>query len=321
MTKGTILITGVAGFIGSHLAKRLLSDGYNVIGIDNFDPFYDKKIKVANIENLIPDKQFEFYEIDIRNKEALGKIKSKIDMVIHLAAKAGVLPSINNPEEYIEVNILGTFNILEMMRLKNIKKMIFASSSSIYGNNKNIPFKESDNVDKPISPYAFTKKTCELANYNYHHLYKMDILNLRFFTVYGPGQRPDLAIHKFTNLIESGKKIDMYGDGSSARDYTYIDDIVDGIYKSINYLNKNNNLYEIINIGNNSPVTLKELISSIFTILKKEYQVNTKPMQPGDVEITYANIEKAKLLLEYQPKTTLSDGLKKFVSWYKNKHN
>ena len=199
--------------------------------------------------------------------------------------------------------------------------MIFASSSSIYGNNTNIPFREDDNVDKPISPYAFTKKSCELANYNYHHLYKIDILNLRFFTVYGPGQRPDLAIHKFTNLIESGKPIDMYGDGSSARDYTYIDDIVEGIYKSMEYLIKNNNIYEIINIGNNSPVTLKELISTIFSILGKKYHVNIKPMQAGDVDITYANIEKAKDLLGYQPKTSLAEGLKKFIVWHKENHS
>ncbi len=317
MTKGTILITGVAGFIGSNIAKKLLTNGYTVLGVDNFDPFYDKSIKLQNLKFLTAfNDAFKFYELDIRNQEALLKLE-KADMVIHLAAKAGVLPSITNPAEYIATNIEGTFNILEMMKIKNIKKMVFASSSSIYGNNKNIPFSENDKVDNPISPYAFTKKSCELINYNYHHLYNIDILNLRFFTVYGPGQRPDLAIHKFVSLIESGKPIEMYGDGSSARDYTYIDDIVEGIYKSMEYLTLNKNIYEIINIGNNSPVTLKELISTIFTLLKKEYAVNVKPMQAGDVDITYANIKKAKELLGYNPKTTMTDGLKKFIDWYK----
>ncbi len=319
MIKGsTILITGVAGFIGSNLAKRLLTEGYSVIGIDNFDPFYDKAIKTRQLQDLVVFKDsFKFYEVDIRSKEALGRIEEKVDLVVHLAAKAGVLPSIENPAEYIAVNIEGTFNVLEMMRIKHIQKMVFASSSSIYGNNKNIPFSEDDNVDHPISPYAFTKKSCELANYNYHHLYKMDILNLRFFTVYGPGQRPDLAIHKFVKLIESGKSIEMYGDGSSARDYTYIDDIVDGICKSLNYLAEHNNVYEVINIGNNNPVTLKELIATLFKLLKKEYAVQTKPMQAGDVDITYANTRKAKALLGYQPNTSLADGLTKFIEWYK----
>jgi UDP-glucuronate 4-epimerase len=315
MKEKVILITGAAGFIGSSLATKLLANGYKIVGIDNFDNFYDPKIKKQNINELLNNKNFVFYEIDIRDASKLSSIKENVDIIVHLAAKAGVLPSINSPQEYISVNINGTRNILDFMRLKDIKKMVFASSSSVYGNNEKVPFAESDNVDYPISPYAFTKKTCELMNYTYHHLYQLDIINLRFFTVYGPKQRPDLAIHKFVKLIMSEKPIEMYGDGSSARDYTYIDDIVDGIERAIEYVLKKSNLFEIINIGNNNPVTIKDLISTIYNIMGKIPNIKKIPAQPGDVNITYADITKAKRILDYKPSTELSMGLKKFIDW------
>jgi UDP-glucuronate 4-epimerase len=312
----TYLITGVAGFIGSNLAEKLLQSGHRIIGIDNFDDFYSEDIKQKNLASIINDKNFIFYKIDIRHKEKLSSIQDKIDVIIHLAAKAGVLPSINYPHEYIDININGSHNILEFMKARNINKLVFASSSSVYGNNAKIPFAESDNVDHPISPYAFTKKTCELMNYTYHHLYKFDILNLRFFTVYGPRQRPDLAIHKFVKLIEEGKAVEMYGDGSSARDYTYIDDIVNGIEKAIGHVLAEDHIYEIINIGNNNPVTVKSLISMIYDLMGKPENIRILPSQPGDVDITYSDINKAKAILNYRPETDIRSGLKKFIEWY-----
>jgi UDP-glucuronate 4-epimerase len=322
MERKVVLITGVAGFIGSSLAITLLEAGYEIVGIDNFDNFYDPNIKKQNLNDLLNVKNFIFYEIDIRDASKLSLIKEKIDVIVHLAAKAGVLPSINSPQEYISTNINGTQNILDLMKLKAIKKMIFASSSSVYGNNSKVPFSESDNVDYPISPYAFTKKTCELMNYTYHHLYKLDIINLRFFTVYGPKQRPDLAIHKFVKLIESGKPIEMYGDGSSARDYTYIDDIVNGIQKSIDYIFTKSDVYEIINIGNNNPVTIQYLISTIYDLMGKIPDIKMSPAQPGDVNITYADLTKAKNILDYKPSTEIRAGLKKFIDWHSaSKHD
>jgi UDP-glucuronate 4-epimerase len=321
MNEKAILITGVAGFIGSSLAMKLLDSGNKIIGIDNFDNFYDPNIKKQNLNELLNNKNFIFYEFDIRDASKLHSIKEKIDVIVHLAAKAGVLPSINLPQEYISTNINGTQNILDFMNLKAIQKMIFASSSSVYGNNLKVPFSESDNVDYPISPYAFTKKTCELMNYTYHHLYKLDIINLRFFTVYGPKQRPDLAIHKFVKLIESGRPVEMYGDGSSARDYTYIDDIVNGIQKSIDYIYTKSNVYEIINIGNNSPVTIQYLISTIYDIMGKVPNIITSPSKPGDVDITYADLTKARNILDYTPSTELRAGLEKFIDWHSNSKN
>jgi UDP-glucuronate 4-epimerase len=316
MDEKIVLITGVAGFIGSNLAMKLLSEGYFVVGIDNFDNFYDPNIKKNNLNGLLKNKNFAFYELDIRDMPNFSKIKEKIDIVVHLAAKAGVLPSIHAPQEYISVNITGTQNILNYMKEKEIKKLIFASSSSIYGNNEKVPFSESDNVDYPISPYAFTKKACELMNYTYHHLYNFDILNLRFFTVYGPKQRPDLAIHKFVKLIAAGKAVEMYGDGSSARDYTYIDDIVLGIQKSMEYVLSKDHIYEIINIGNNSPITIKYLISIIHELMGKPENILMLPMQPGDVNTTYSDISKARNILNYNPSTDIRSGLKKFIDWY-----
>jgi len=317
-----ILITGCAGFIGSHLSEKLLNDGNKVIGIDNFDNFYDKKIKENNIRKILENKNFSFYEIDIRKKEQLNLIKEEdIQIVIHLAAKPGVLPSLKNPEEYIIANIIGTQNILDFIKNKKIKKYIFASSSSVYGNNKKIPFCEDDITDNPISPYAFTKKSCELLNFTYHKLYNIDTINLRLFTVYGPRQRPDLAIHKFTKMIIEGLPILVYGDGTSSRDYTYVDDIIDGIILSIEAINKKDDIFEIINLGNESPIPLNKLISIISEYLCLKPKIINLPKQLGEVEITYASIEKARRFLGYNPKFSITYGIAKFIDWYKQNYN
>lgn len=316
----TYLITGGAGFIGSTLGERLLKEGNNVIVIDNFCDYYDVNLKEKNIKDLEKYNNFKLYSEDIRNKDAIDKIfnENKIDCVIHLAAMAGVRPSIENPILYQEVNGIGTQNILEAMRNNNIKYGVFASSSSVYGNMKQSPFTEDMAVDYAISPYAATKKANEVMAHVYHKLFDINIIMLRFFTVYGPKQRPDLAINKFTNLMLNNEEIPMYGDGSTARDYTYVDDIVDGIIKSSEYVFNNNNVYEILNLGNSSPVSLKEMINTIGEVLNIEPKIKELPMQPGDVDLTYASIDKAKKLIKYEPKTTFRDGIEKFIKWYKD---
>ena len=310
------MVTGAAGFIGSNLVDDLLLQGHEVFGLDNFDPFYNREIKLLNLKEASINSRFHLLEIDITQKDALSTLPQNIDIVIHLAAKAGVRPSILYPTAYINSNIIGTLNILEWMRQSKIKKMIFASSSSVYGNNKKSPFSESDPVDNPISPYAFTKKAGELLNYNYHHLYSFDIINLRFFTVYGERQRPDLAIHKFVRAIFSDEPIQMFGSGNSARDYTYIGDIISGIRSSMNLLISNNNIYEIINLGNSTPLKLKELISMIGRLAGRNPTIENLPLQDGDVELTYADITKARRMLHYTPHITMDKGLEKFISWY-----
>ncbi len=314
-----ILLTGCAGFIGSHTAERLLSEGHRVIGIDNFSKFYDRKIKEKNLESFINHPDFEFIELDIRDKDAMDKLlPESIDLILHLAAKAGVRPSILAPEAYINVNIKGTHHLLEWMCENSCRKMFFASSSSIYGNQKLTPFREDQVDDEPISPYAATKRSAELLNYTYHHLYKLDIINARFFTVFGPRQRPDLAIHKFTKLIDKGQSIDMYGDGTTARDYTFISDTVDGIMKGVSYLLENEGVFETINLGNNKPVTLKDMIATIYQKMGASPQINQLPMQEGDVNITYASIEKAKNLLGYEPQVSFEEGIERFIEWYRS---
>ncbi len=314
----TFLITGASGFIGSTLADKLLKLGNRIINIDNMSNFYDIDIKAGNVSSALINPLYFFYESDICDFVALEDIfkNSKIDFIIHLAARAGVRPSIEDPLLYEKDNGLGTVSILEMARKYNVKKIVLASSSSVYGNNKKTPFNEEDVVDYAISPYAATKKANEIMGHVYHKLFDIDMIFLRFFTVYGPRQRPDLAIHKFTELILNDKPITMFGDGSSARDYTYIDDIVDGIIKSIDYLETHESVYEIINLGNNHPVKLKTLINTIEKAVNKKAVIINEPMQPGDVEITFADISKAKRLLNYEPKTSFEDGIKKFVEWY-----
>ena len=312
-----IVITGCAGFIGSHLTERLLKHNHQVIGIDNFDPYYDIKIKEKNISGFLNHEAFQLFKTDITDKEKLKKaIPDGVDLVVHLAAKAGVRPSIEDPDAYINVNIKGTQHILDIMVEKGIKKMAFASSSSVYGNTKVTPFVETMDVSNPISPYAATKKACELINHTYHHLHHLDIMNLRFFTVFGPRQRPDLAIHKFTQLIYEDKPITMFGDGSAARDFTYIEDTISGIYGAIDYLFTHDDVFETINLGNNQPVLLRDLISTIYNETGKKQNINQLPMQPGDVNITYADISKAQQLLGYQPKFNFKQGIKNFVEWY-----
>ncbi|CAN5428929.1 GDP-mannose 4,6-dehydratase [soil metagenome] len=311
-----VLLTGCAGFIGSHLTERLLAEGHMVTGIDNFDPFYPRAAKEANLKLLVPQVNFRFIEVDLVDTEAVMALDVKADVVIHLAAKAGVLPSLKDPVAYIDTNIKATNNLLEWMRKEGINKMLFASSSSVYGNNKKVPFSETDTVDEQISPYAFTKRGCELMNYSYHHLYGFDILNLRLFTVYGPRQRPDLAIHKFVKMIKAGEPITMYGDGSTARDYTFVGDTVDGFMKALQYVMGHNKVYEIINLGNNGPVKLSDLINAIYTAVGAQPNIIPMPMQPGDVDITYADIAKAQQLLGYQPITALQEGLNQFINWY-----
>jgi UDP-glucuronate 4-epimerase len=316
----TILLTGAAGFLGSHLSEALLSLGYKVVGVDNFDPFYPEEVKRKNLTKALAHSDFTFYQGDIRDRSFLEGLSHDFDLLIHIAAKAGVLPSVKNPQEYVSVNIDGTQSLLDFMRKRGVKKYVFASSSSIYGNSKQIPFTESQVVDEPISPYAFTKKSCELMNYTYHHLYGIDTLNLRLFTLYGQRQRPDLSIHKFIGLIEKGQSVDMYGDGSTARDYTHVSDVVNGFVLACAYLFKHNSVFEIINIGNNSPVKLRDLIGLLFELAGKPEKINQLNAQMGDVDITYSNIEKAGRLLGYQPKVSFRDGLADFVKWYRTEH-
>ena len=313
----TYFINGGAGFIGSTLADKLLEQGNKVIVIDNFCDFYDPKLKEKNIEKNKNNENYKIYREDIRNKEKLAEIfnENKIDGIIHLAAMAGVRPSIENPILYQEVNCLGTQNILEEMKKHNLKNLVMASSSSVYGNCKEVPFREDMIVDYAISPYAATKKANEVMTHVYHKLDNMNVIMLRFFTVYGPKQRPDLAINKFTNLMLNDEEIPMFGDGTTSRDYTYIDDIADGIIKAINYVENNENVYEIINLGNSSPISLKEMINTIGKALNIEPKIKQLPMQPGDVDRTYADITKAKNMLGYEPKTSFEEGIRKFIEW------
>ncbi|MBS1548987.1 MAG: GDP-mannose 4,6-dehydratase [Bacteroidetes bacterium] len=336
----TYLVTGGSGFIGSHLVENLLKSGHSVINIDNFDSFYDYRIKIQNtlestnnnhhfhysdkdsdIQKLITvcnSDKYTLYFQDIRDKEGLKSIfeNHTVDMVIHLAALAGVRPSIERPLDYEEVNLRGSMNLWELCKEFSVKKFVCASSSSVYGNNEKIPFNEKDNVDYPISPYAATKKCGEIMGHVYHHLYGIDMVQLRFFTVYGPRQRPDLAIRKFTQSILKKQEVPFYGDGSTARDYTYIDDIIDGIVRSIGYLHQNDRVYEVFNLGENEVIRLDEMLGEIETNLNQKAIKKLLPMQPGDVSKTNADIEKAQTLLGYHPKTKFQNGIKKFVEWF-----
>ena len=315
----TYLITGGAGFIGSSLSERLIKEGNKVVTIDNFCDFYNPIIKENNVKELIKNPNFKLYRNDIRDRESVKRIfeENNIDIVMHLAAMAGVRPSIENPVLYQEVNCMGTQNILEEMKAHNVKNLVMASSSSVYGNCKEVPFKEDMIVDFAISPYAATKKANEVMTHVYHKLFDMNVIMLRFFTVYGPKQRPDLAINKFTRLMLEDKEIPMFGDGTTSRDYTYIDDIVDGIIRSCNYVENNNDVYEILNLGNSSPVSLKEMINTIGQAVGVEPKIKQLPMQPGDVDRTFADISKAKELIGYNPKTSFKEGIENFVEWYK----
>lgn len=323
----TIAVTGGAGFIGSHLCEALLKQGNKVIIIDNFNNFYPKEIKESNIleiqkfceDNQIHQSNLLLYREDILRIDTVEKIfeENDVNVVVHLAAYAGVRPSIDQPRLYYDVNIGGTLNILECMKKYNVDKMIFASSSSVYGNNKKIPFSEEDSVDNPISPYAATKKSGELLCHTYHELYGISIACLRFFTVFGPRQRPDLAIHKFTKLIMEGKQVPFFGDGSTRRDYTYITDIINGINKAIIWVCSQERRFDIFNLGESNTISLEYMVNTIERALNKKAMLNKLPRQPGDVEITNADITKSVKTLGYSPQTNFEEGIKNFIEWYK----
>jgi UDP-glucuronate 4-epimerase len=310
------LITGGAGFIGNHLVRALLRDkDLRITIIDNFDPFYPRQIKLLNTDGFEKHQQILLLDRNLDDLSAfeLGKIlPQKIDVIIHLAAKAGVRPSINNPLTYQRTNVLGTQMLLDFAKNTGVQQFVFASSSSVYGVNKNLPWKEAEQL-QPISPYAMTKLAGEMAGHVFSNLYGMRFIALRFFTVYGPSQRPDLAIHKFVKSILNNAPITMYGDGSTSRDYTYVDDIVQGILAAINY---DQSLFEIINLGNRYAVSLKELVNNIEEVIGKKATIDHQPEQPGDVPQTFADISKARQLLNYQPATQLKDGLKNFYDWF-----
>jgi UDP-glucuronate 4-epimerase len=312
-----LLVTGGAGFIGSHLCEHLLKDGSKVVCLDNFDNFYDPNMKIKNVERIEKKfpKQFELVTGDIRNPDHIREIfqKNKIDWVIHLAARAGVRPSIAEPLLYQDVNIRGTISLLEACKANEIKNFVFASSSSVYGENQKVPFTEGDLDIQPISPYGATKRAGELLCYSYHYLYGMNIACLRIFTAYGPRQRPEMAIHKFTRLIDQGEKIPIYGDGSSRRDYTYIDDLIEGILAVLQH----HKGFEAYNLGESQTTSLIELIKLIEGAFGKKANIEMLETQPGDVSITYADIQKARRMLGYQPKVKMEEGIQRFVEWYK----
>ena len=311
------LITGGAGFIGSHLVDRLLStDVESVTVVDDFNDFYDPSIKQHNIQDHLKDPRYSIHKIDIRDRAALEKLfkEKNFDCVVHLAARAGVRPSLSEPQLYTETNINGTVNLLELSREHNLKQFVFGSSSSVYGINAKVPFSEDDPIRQPISPYAATKGAGELLCHTYSHLYGIRCVCLRFFTVYGPRQRPDLAIHKFAKLISAGKAIPVFGDGTTRRDYTYVDDIIDGVMAAISYDRTN---YEVFNLGESRTVELNELISLLEKELDTHAIIDRQPSQPGDVPQTFADISKARELLGYNPKTQIEDGLRRFVEWFR----
>ncbi|MFB0508466.1 MAG: GDP-mannose 4,6-dehydratase [Thermodesulfobacteriota bacterium] len=310
-----ILVTGGAGFIGSHLCGRLLREGHRVVCLDNFDDFYNPEIKRRNIQEVIGEEQFELIEGDIRDTQLIARIfrGQAFDVVVHLAARAGVRPSIDYPKLYEEVNVQGTINLLESCREFGIKSFVFASSSSVYGGNSKVPFSEEDRVETPISPYGTTKRAGELFCYSYHHLFKINITCLRYFTVYGPRQRPEMAIHRFTRLIDGSEMVPMYGDGQSMRDYTYIDDIIDGTLEAIS----RNKGYEIYNLGESCTIRLIDLIRMLEETLGKKAIIEGWPEQRGDMPITYANIEKARKKLGYTPRVSMEEGIGRFVEWYR----
>lgn len=319
-TGKTYLVTGGAGFIGSHLCRRLLAQGARIINVDDYNDFYDPAIKDQNVRTFLqnPDT-FIDCRIDIRDTAALTQVfqewGGQIDQVVHLAARAGVRPSLKEPRLYLETNVTGTLNLLEQMREHGIAKVVFASSSSVYGNRTDPPFRENQDISKPISPYAATKAMGESLLHSYSHLYGIHVVGLRFFTVYGAAQRPDLAIHSFTKRIDNGVPIPVFGDGSTLRDYTYIDDILQGILGAMAY---NQSRFEIFNLGESQPIPLHRLISLLEEALGKKAVIERLPLQPGDVMMTCADISKAKRLLGYNPQVPIEEGIPHFVDWYRN---
>ncbi|MGB3565122.1 MAG: GDP-mannose 4,6-dehydratase [Thermoanaerobaculia bacterium] len=310
-----ILVTGGAGFIGSHLTRRLLDRGDRVTILDDFNDFYDPARKRANVARVAASDGFSLVEGDIRDADLVEELfrDHQFDGVVHLAARAGVRPSLQEPILYEDTNCIGTLRLLEAARHHGPDTFIFGSSSSVYGINQKVPFAEDDEVNQPISPYATTKRAGELLCYNYHHLYDMNIACLRFFTVYGPAQRPEMAIHKFTDLLARGEEIPMYGDGSSRRDYTYIDDIIDGVVASLDHAPP----FEILNLGGAETTALADLVRMIADELGVEHRIQYLPDQPGDVPITYADVRKAGRILGYSPRVSIREGVRRFVEWYR----
>ena len=309
-----ILVTGCSGFIGSHFCQKLLQSDYEVVGIDNFDPYYSLKLKEYNLNLLKENKNFQFVKGDFSEEEILEDIfsKNKIDKIVHIGAKAGVRNSLKYPKEYAHNNILGTINLLEIARKYDVDEFIFASSSSVYGQSDELPFLEEIYTSKPMNPYAASKKSCELFGYTYYFLYGINFLAFRFFTVYGPRGRPDMAIYKFVKNIYHGESLNLFGDGSFKRDFTYVSDIIDGIFLG---LGKKLG-FEIFNLGNEKPFSISVLIKKIEEILGKKANIIYKPVQKGDMEITYANINKAREILGFQPKIDIETGLRNYVEWY-----
>lgn len=313
----SVLITGGAGFIGSHLVDHLLTDEQSRITVvDDFNDFYAPSTKRDNIRKHLLNERYRLVEADIRDRKALETIfeKENFDCIVHLAARAGVRPSLSQPELYSQTNIDGTLNLLELARLHGVKQFVFGSSSSVYGINAKVPFSEDDPIRRPISPYAATKASGELLCHTYAHLYKLRCICLRFFTVYGPRQRPDLAIHKFARLMSEGRPIPVFGDGTTRRDYTYIDDIIAGVLAAIDYEGSD---YEVVNLGESRTVELSELIALLEKELDTHATIERLPTQPGDVPQTFADITKARRLLGYNPQTPIEDGIRRFVAWFR----
>jgi UDP-glucuronate 4-epimerase len=312
----TVLVTGAAGFIGSHLVDRLVDEGLRVVGVDNFCDFYSESAKRANLDGAMAAEGFELEELDIRDRDAVFATfaEHQPHTVLHLAAMAGVRPSIADPAYYTAVNLDGTVNLLDAAAAANTQRFVFASSSSVYGNNEKAPFAETDNVDYPISPYAATKKSGEVICHTYWHLYQMPITCLRFFTVFGPRQRPDLAIARFLRLIRDDQPIPMFGDGSSSRDYTYIDDIITGVRAAMSVTTAEAG-YRVYNLGGNQPVSLKEMIQTIERVTGKQAQIQQKPTQPGDVNRTWADLTRSQQELDYHPTTSLEEGIRRQWAW------
>jgi UDP-glucuronate 4-epimerase len=315
----SVLVTGAAGFIGSHFTERLLANGEDVVGLDLFDEFYDPAVKEQNLTAARDHDGFRLVRGDIRDPALLADLPDGIETIVHLAARAGVRPSIADPVLYTDVNVRGTMNLLALARERGVGRFVFASSSSVYGNNDKVPFSEQDRVDHPISPYAATKKAGELLCHTSRHLDGISCICLRFFTVYGPRQRPDLAIRKFTRLMSEGRTIPMFGDGSTERDYTYIDDILQGIEGALRFVRENDAAYEIVNLGESRTISLKEMIRVLGEELGVEPKIERLPLQPGDVTRTFADVSRARELFGYEPSTEFRDGIRRFIAWWRER--
>lgn len=314
-----ILVTGGAGFIGSHLCERLVARGDEVVVVDYFDSFYSPELKRRNLRALSESPAFKLIEANVRDVDtvdaALGD--GEIDVIIHLAARAGVRPSIEQPALYARENVEGTVAVLELARRRGVQRFVFGSSSSVYGDAAEVPFREDEPAASPISPYAATKRAGELLCHSYHHLYGFSVVCLRFFTVYGPRQRPDLAIHKFARLISAGEEIPFYGDGSTERDYTYVDDIIQGVEGAIEYTGRHAPCFELVNLGESRTTSLTELVRILAGELGAEARLRRLPAQPGDVARTFASVEKARALLGYDPRVPVEEGIRRFIEWFR----